>query len=388
MGLPLLTRAADGTVVVLLALSAQVQIWTRDASAWENGPAVHAVLAAIFTVPLLARRRYPLLVLCAVVVASWLQYELGGGLGQPWLAFILALYAVAAHSLLRDAVLGAAVAMLITLVDGLSRLRDGEPWENVVPAWFVVAGVWGFGRWMRWRRRELDRLHEQTEVLERNQEEAARAAVAAERARIARELHDLVAHSMGVIVIQSQAAQRVMLTDPAAAEQALMSIEVTGRQGLAEMRRLLDVLIDSEDAVDSAPLAPQPALRHLGALLDRVRLAGLAVDVSVEGEERPLPPGVDLSAYRIVQEALTNTLRHAGAARVQVHVRYCQDAVEVEVADDGTTPNTDSAGGHGLIGMSERVALYGGSLHAGHRPEGGYLVQAHLPVDAANTTPI
>ena len=142
--------------------------------------------------------------------------------------------------------------MLITLVDGLSRLRDGEPWEDVVPAWFVVAGVWGFGRWMRWRRRQLDRLHEQTEVLVRNQEEAARAAVATERARIARELHDLVAHSMGVIVIQSQAAQRVMLTDPAAAEEALMSIEVTGRQGLAEMRRLLDVLIDREDGEDSA----------------------------------------------------------------------------------------------------------------------------------------
>jgi signal transduction histidine kinase len=385
MGLPLLTRAADVIVVALLALSAQVQIWTREPSAWENGPAVHAALAAIITVPLLVRRRYPLLVLCAIVVASWLQYELGGGLGQPWLAFILALYAVAAHSVLRDAVLGAAVAALITLVDGVSKLRDGEPWEDVVPAWFVVAGVWGFGRWMRRRRQELDRLHEQTEVLEQDREEATSVAVADERARIARELHDLVAHSMGVIVIQSQAAQRVMLTDPTAAEQALMSIEVTGRQGLAEMRRLLDVLIDSEDI---APLAPQPALRHLGALLDRVRLAGLAVEMSVEGEERPLPPGVDLSAYRIVQEALTNTLRHAGAARVRVRVRYCQDAVELEVADDGTTPGTDSAGGHGLIGMSERVALYGGSLHAGHRPEGGYLVRAHLPVDAASATPI
>src|SRR3954454_15695442 len=183
MGLHLLTRAVDVTVVVLLALSAQFQIWTRDASAWENGPAVHAVLAAISTVPLLARRRYPVLVLCAVVAASGLGSELGGGgLGQPWLAFILALYAVAAHAVLRDAVLGAAVAMLITLIDGVSKLRDGEPWEDVVPAWFVVAGVWGFGRWVRWRRRELDRLHERTEVLERNQEEAARAAVAAERA--------------------------------------------------------------------------------------------------------------------------------------------------------------------------------------------------------------
>src|SRR3954451_21048280 len=264
MGLPLLTRAADVTVVVLLALSAQFQIWTRDASAWENGPAVHAVLAAIFTVPLLARRRYPLLVLCAVVVASWLQYELGGGLGQARLAFILALYAVAAHSVLRDAVLGAAVATLITLIDGVSKLRDGEPWEDVVPAWFVVAGVWGFGRWVRWRRRELDRLHEQTEGLERNQEEPARAAVAAERARIARELHDLVAHSMGVIVIQSQAAQRVMDGEPEVARTALTSIETSGRQGLAEMRRLLGLLASP----DPGSVAPQPGLRDLPELAE------------------------------------------------------------------------------------------------------------------------
>ena len=223
----------------------------------------------------------------------------------------------------------------------------------------------------------MSRLHEHTLVLEQGHEERAREAVAAERARIARELHDLVAHSMGVIVIQSQAAQRVLRADPAKAEHALTSIEVTGRQGLAEMRRLLDVLIGADD---KAPLTPQPALRHLDTLLEQVRSAGLPVDVSVEGTERPLPPGLDLSAYRIVQEALTNTLRHSGAGRARVRVSYHSAGVDVEVADDGTTrASGDGTGGRGLIGMRERVALYGGTLHAGPRSEGGYLVRAHLP---------
>jgi signal transduction histidine kinase len=221
--------------------------------------------------------------------------------------------------------------------------------------------------------------------LERDREEAARAAVDAEPARIARELHDLVAHSMGVMVIQAQAAQRVLRIDPAATEQALTSIEVTGRQGLAEMRRLLDVLVGTEE---TAPLAPQPALRHLDTLLDQVRAAGLPVEVSLDGSESPLPPGVDLSAYRIVQEALTNTLRHAGPAHARVRLHYHHDCFDVEVVDDGTTTTgSDNTGGHGLIGMRERVALYGGTLHTGHQPEGGYLVRAHLPFDVADTRP-
>ena len=377
MGPPRLTRAADAAVVGLLAASAQIQIWVRDASAWENGPVVHATLAAVVTLPLLVRRRYPLLVLCAVAVAGWLQYELGGGLGQMWFALGLALYAVAAHAGRRDALVGAAVVAVVMLADGVPKLRQGDPWDEVVPSWFVLAGVWGFGRWMRRRRREMSRLHEHTAVLEQYREERAREAVTAERARIARELHDLVAHSMGVIVIQAQAAQRVLRADPAKAEQALTSIEVTGRQGLAEMRRLLDVLIGSDD---TAPLTPQPALRHLDTLLEQVRAAGLPVDMSVEGSERPLPPGLDLSAYRIVQEALTNTLRHAGAARARVRVRYRPAGVDVEVADDGTaSPAGEGTGGRGLVGMRERVALYGGTLHAGPRAEGGYLVRAHLP---------
>ena len=379
MSLSRAARIADVLVVVLLAGSAQLQVWTRDASAWQSGPAVNAALAAVATLPLLVRRRHALLVLSVVVVAGWLQYEVDGDLGQPFFALVLGLYSVAAHANRMQALLGAGAAAAVLLWSDLPRLRDGAPWDEVVPAWFVLAALWGFGRWMRRRRREVQRLHEHTSMLERSREEDTRAAVAAERARIARELHDLVAHSMGVIVIQSQAAQRVLRHDPLAAERSLTSIESSGRQGLAEMRRLLDVLVGAEDA---APLSPQPSLQHLDALVAEVRSAGLPVDVSVLGEQRTLPPGVDLAAYRIVQESLTNALRHARDARATVSVVYHRDGVDVEVSDDGRSVEGEGGAGRGLVGMRERVALYGGSLDAGPRPGGGFLVRASLPVES------
>src|SRR5687768_3555271 len=231
MSLSRVARIADVLVVVLLAGSAQLQVWAREPSAWQSGPAVNAALAAVATIPLLVRRRHALLVLSVVVIAGWLQFELDGDLGQPFFALVLALYSVAAHANRTQALLGAGAVAAAVLWADLPRLRDGAPWDEVVPAWFVLAALWGFGRWMRRRRREVQELHEQTSKLELAREEDARVAVSAERARIARELHDLVAHSMGVIVIQSQAAQRVMHHDPLAAEQALTSIESMGRQG-------------------------------------------------------------------------------------------------------------------------------------------------------------
>jgi signal transduction histidine kinase len=384
MGLARLARVADVVVVLLLALSAQAQIWAGDPSTWPSGRGVNALLATLMTVPLLVRRRHPLPVLGVVVIAAWLQFELDAGLGQGWFALVLALYSVCVYGSRREALLGAAVGAASLLAADVPKLREGAPWDDVVPAWFFLGAVYGFARWMRSRRLEMAQLQEQTTRLERDREALAQAAVAAERARIARELHDLVAHSMGVIVIQSQAAQRQLPSDPATAKRAMVSIEVTGRQGLAEMRRLLDILIGTDE---QAPLTPQPGLRQLDSLLDQVRLAGLPVELSVEGEQCPLPPGVDLSAYRIIQEALTNTLRHAGPARARVSLRYCHDGVDVEVADDGTAARAGLVGGHGLIGMRERVALYGGSLNTGHQPDGGYLVRAHLPFDGAHPTP-
>jgi signal transduction histidine kinase len=373
-----LTSLADVGVTALLAGSALLQILLTEASRWENGRTVNAALAACATLPLLFRRRQPLPVLGVVAVASWLQYELDGGLGQPFFAMLLAAYSVAAHAERRHAAAGAAVAGGLVLSIDVPRLRDGAPVDEVLPAWFLVAAVWGFGRWMRSRRHHVADLQLRAETLQRNRDEETRHAVATERTRIARELHDLVAHSMGVIVIQSQAAQRVLRADPARAEQSLLSIETLGRQGMAEMRRLLDVVIGPDEV---APRAPQPSLQQVDALVETVRAAGLPVDVCIEGDARPLPAGVDLSAYRIVQEALTNVLRHSVGARATVRLRYADDRLELEVADDGSARQPPATPGRGLIGMRERAALYGGSLEAGPRPGGGFAVRAHLRLD-------
>ena len=254
----------------------------------------------------------------------------------------------------------------------------------MIPAWFIVAGTWGLGRWMQHRRRELDMLTERTEAAEHDRQVASRAAVAHERARIARELHDLVAHSLAVIVLQAQAASRVLDTDLVSARRALDAIDTTGRAGLDELRRLLDLLVDQADDDD---LEPRPGLQQLDHLVERARDAGLPVSVTVEGESRPLSPGVDLSAYRIVQEALTNTLKHAGRpASAAVDVTYRRDAVDIRVVDSGTSatraPGSDSQPGHGLIGMRERAALYGGHIEAGPLADGGFGVQVTLPTGA------
>src|SRR3712207_4404448 len=199
----------------------------------------------------------------------------------------------------------------------------------------------------------------------RDREVAAREAVTAERAAIARELHDVVAHHMSVMVVQAGAARTVVGADPEAAADALRQIEASGRTGLAEMRRLLEVL--KADGA-SGERTPQPGLAQLDDLLASMRATGLPVEAVVEGEPRPLPPGVDLSAYRIVQEALTNALRHAGGASARVLLRYEPDALEIEVVDDGRGSVDGSEGGHGLIGMRERVQLFGGDLTTGSAP--------------------
>jgi signal transduction histidine kinase len=215
---------------------------------------------------------------------------------------------------------------------------------------------------------------------EREQEQRTRLALSDERARIAREFHDVVAHSVGVMVVQAEGARRVLDRDPDRAREALDSIEDTGRKALADMRRSLGVLRADDDA-DPA-LEPQPGLDDLGRLLERAREGGLTVDVEVEGERRPLPQGVDLSAYRIVQEALTNTIKHAGPVRTRVTVRYGERELELEVSDDGPGPsaNGGSDSGHGLAGMRERIASHGGELRTGPGPEGGFLVRASLPI--------
>jgi signal transduction histidine kinase len=232
---------------------------------------------------------------------------------------------------------------------------------------------------MRRRERQVEVLGDRAQQLEREREERAQALVAEERARIARELHDVVAHSVSVMVVQAQAGPR-LLGKPELAGTAFESIESSGREALVELRRLLGILRAGDREL---AIGPQPGLASLEGLVKQVREAGLPVELQIEGEQLTLPPGVDLSAYRIVQEALTNTLKHAGHAHAQVVVRYSSSTVELDIVDDGGgPPATLNGSGHGLIGMRERAALYGGHLEAGPRPGGGYAVRARLPVRA------
>lgn len=381
MDWPRIARTADAAVVTALVVTGQAQVWAAQTGPLAADRPVHALLLAALTVPLYVRRAHPLPVMLVVLGATWVQFQLGGGVFQPWFAVLLGVHAVAAHAGIRDALLGAAGAAAMTLAVDIPRLAAGDPVDEVLPAWFVLAGTWGLGRWIRHRRRETEQLQQRAAAAERDSAEQAAAAVADERARIARELHDLVAHSMGVIVIQSQAGQRALENRPDLARTALASIETAGRQGLVEMRRLLGLLTGASDGT----VAPQPSLDGLGELVDRVRAAGVPVELTVDGDVDALPSGIELAAYRIVQEALTNVLKHAAPATARVVVRARCGAVDIEVCDDGRRPAAAPGRGHGLVGMRERAALYGGAVEAGGLPGGGFRVHARLAVDGTPT---
>jgi signal transduction histidine kinase len=254
---------------------------------------------------------------------------------------------------------------------------------DVVDAAFVslsLAGAWVLGDRARVQRALTAELQERAARLERDRAEDARRAVASERARIARELHDVVAHHVSMMVVQAEAGP--VAADPARAAGAFEAIAATGRQALVEMRRLLGVLRGDGD--QPAPsLAPQPGLAEVPSLVEQVGRAGLRVELVVEGALAPLPAGVDLSAYRIVQEALTNAVKHAGPGRARVLVRYGEDDLRLRVVDEGRAGGPATAGGRagvGLVGMRERVHLFGGELHAGPGPDGGFTVDARLPI--------
>jgi signal transduction histidine kinase len=240
-----------------------------------------------------------------------------------------------------------------------------------VPVWFAVA--WIVGRLVRTWQHRAEQLEHLTTELVAERDARAEAAVEAERMRIAHELHDVVAHNVSVMTIQATAASRILASDPNAAREALASVERTGRETVDEMRILLGVLRERGAA---EPFAPQPGLDELDALAERVGSAGLPVEIVREGRPRPLGAGLDLAAYRIVQEALTNALKHAGGEHARVTVRYTDTALELEVLDDGVG---NGAGG-GLVGMKERAAMYGGQVEMGRRREGGWELRARLPV--------
>jgi signal transduction histidine kinase len=243
--------------------------------------------------------------------------------------------------------------------------------------------AWVFGDSMRYRRAYYTNLEDRAARLEAERDAQAQIAAAAERARIARELHDVVAHNVSVMVVQADGASYALGSDPDRARQALAAISATGRQALAEMRRMLGVLRRNEDGTEPGR-APLPGIGQLGELLEQTRATGLAVSFTVEGVPQPLPDGAALAAYRIVQESLTNTRKHGGPrATAEVTLRYLEDALLLRITDDGRGAAAVSDGaGHGLTGMRERVAVYGGWVQAGPCPSGGYHVAALLPLVA------
>jgi signal transduction histidine kinase len=325
------------------------------------------------------RRRYPLPVVVVVLVLVALTSQLDPPQDPTYwfLAVIVASHAVGAYPPLREAVIG---LVLIFADFAVGAAIDGESIGDVAFMWFLFGGIWGFGRVLERRTNEAARLEQHAAVLEQEREQRAREAIAEERARIARELHDIVAHGVSTMVLQVGGVRRRLTPEQRAELDVLMNVEETGRRSLVEMHRMLGIM---RQADNGSPLTPQPGLARLDDLADSMRAAGLPVEVSVEGERVELPSGLDLSAYRIIQEALTNTLKHAGPSHATVAVTYRRDALELDVADDGSgaaNGNGNGSGGHGLVGMRERVALFDGTLETGARPEGGYRVHARLPL--------
>jgi signal transduction histidine kinase len=380
----LLDRWGDAVVALALAASIQFELWGHAPATMHvvGGRSVFAVLLLLVTLPLAVRRRAPALTLLAAAGALVLGALLvSGSQGIPlevFLAVLLAFYSARANcDERRAAAVGAAALGAIAAVD-LARPGIFSASGGSRPgAWLVFAVAWFVGRDLRRRRQRVAGLESEAARLKWEREERAQLAVAEERARIARELHDVIAHGVSVIVVQAQAGPH-LLDHPERVRGVFGSIESSGRDALAELRRLLGILRSGDEQL---AIGPQPGLGSLESLVAQMRASGLAVQLRIEGEPVHLPAGIDLSAYRIVQEALTNVVKHAGDADTEVVIRYADRALELDVVDDsGHGIATVNGSGHGLIGMRERVALYDGTLEAGPRAGGGYAVRARLPL--------
>ena len=334
------------------------------------------------TVPVAFRRRRPIAAALTMALALLLATALGGAPTQATgivalIALVSGAYMLGARTQGRVLAAGTIALIVALAVDAI--VEESQTVSALLFFTFFVVGLpVAAGQATRSRAQLADELADRAVALERAREGEAQAAVQEERARIARELHDVVAHDVSVMVVQAAAAKRIVEREPDRAEEAIVSIEGTGREALAEMRRLLGVLRRGHEDL---ALAPQPSLSRVDALLARTRAAGLDVALERSGDDTPLPAGVDLAAYRVVQEALANVVRHAGAEHAHVRLTYDPRAVVVEVVDDGRgAANGGSKAGHGLIGLRERVDLNGGDFEAGPRAEGGFGVRARLPV--------
>jgi signal transduction histidine kinase len=359
-------RPLDVAIAVTLTAWMLAEVWAEDLHpVWAAVP-----LFLVSGIALLWRSSRPILVGLVLVTAAVGQAAAGMTMhsaDSPVVAILLVSWSIGIQEAQRRAVLGLTILVCgVWLAMGVDTLRGTDHYEGTDVPWIgtlvLVPGIIGLVFGSRALRFELHQ----------------RAAVAEERARIARELHDVIAHSVAVMTVQAGAAETLLASDPARAAGPVRAVQETGREALTEMKRLVGMLREGDDEIG---LAPQPGMAQLDALLAQMREAGLAVDLEVDGTPRPLPAGVELSAYRIVQEALTNAIKHADCGHVRVAIRYTDTDVELEVADDGRGAG-GGPGGHGLVGMRERAAVVGGTLDASPAETGGFVVRARLPLEA------
>jgi signal transduction histidine kinase len=367
-------------MIVVAAVAAVVEAFARGEQ--PNGPSVAPVVAALaalaLVLPLLARRRSPFLapvwLWLLAAALSFLDGRLVVSSASVYAGGMVAAFLIGSLRDERQGGIGLVIlagsAIIIALNDPLHSFSE----VVLVPATFTLAWLGGFA--MRERAEQALRAEERASIAEREREGAARIAVAEERARIARELHDIVAHAVSVMVLQVGAVRHRLPDDFGDDVEALRNVEDTGRSALGEMRRLLGAMRRDED---QAELAPQPGLGRLDLLLDEIRRAGLPVELQVDGEPFSLPVAIDLSAYRIVQEGLTNALKHADASAAYVQIRYATDELRIQISDDGGGGDP-SGDGHGLVGVRERVKLYGGEMTAGTANGGGFRLTTTLPL--------
>jgi signal transduction histidine kinase len=372
------TRAFDIALAAALTAASVAEVIVEGLDPlWASVP-----VFAAGGVALVWRRSHPIAV-AAVFVAGMVGLAAAGfSLHSPVTPFVVLFvitWSIGAYASRPASFFGLAMvlaglfaSMAIDQVRGTDSYGVSDyPWVGA-----LVSMPWLVGLAFGTRTVRLAQAETRAASLEQERD----AAIAEERARIARELHDVIAHSVSVMTVQAGAAEEMLKRDPAAAVEPVRAVQETGRQALVEMKRLVGMLRERDDELG---LAPQPGVDALDELVANVREAGLAVELDIEGAPRRLPPGVDISAYRIVQEALTNALKHARAARATVRLRYGADDVAIEVFDDGVGANGNGGGGgHGLVGMRERVAVFGGEFDAGPRDEGGFAVRARLPVEA------
>nr|WP_191247435.1 histidine kinase [Amycolatopsis deserti] len=371
-------------LLTLLLLFLDLLMLVAQANRDEGQPWYVAIpLDVAMVAPVAFRRKYPLVTAYVILAITGPHSALELGVGSAT-ASCVALYTVVVYVGRKQAALylvAQAVVSLLQMWAGWSP----QGWAPLVFIGLTFALCWVLGEFVGARRAYHAEVEARLHLLETERDQAGRIAVAEERGRIARELHDVVAHAVSVIVVQADGASYALRSNPEQAERAVRTISETGRQALTELRRLLQVLRNEE--VDGEPRIPQPTAESMADLADRVRAAGVPVELSIDGELAGLPAGVSLGVYRIVQESLTNTLKHAGpGARARVRVRRTENLVDVEIVDDGAgkaralVPGPDLPGGNGVIGMRERAHLFGGILQVGPRPGGGWRVHASFPV--------